>query len=200
MGRKSCLADWRLPRLVWLALGPLCLLIMGCGGIEDWWGSLWGAPNAGRATQTMYHMQRIAAGMAVCCAEERGWVQARGTRDVLGCVDTVLDVKDRMRETREVDGQITRAWIDSFGNPYRMSLTEDGFLLISLGRDGSRDESEEGEPRTQATYSLEADIVMRNGRFLRYPEFARYIQDVPFPANCGSRGVGRRDVKRGFHQ
>lgn len=58
---------------------------------------------------------------------------------------------------------------DGWGNPFRYEFEGDTYLLISFGRDGSKDAFEPYPEISESTYDFDDDIIYSNGIFIRYP-------------------------------
>lgn len=60
--------------------------------------------------------------------------------------------------------------LDPWGCPYRIAYRDDDWFLFSTGSDCTADVEDPREYREGAEQLFEADIVIKNGRFLKWPE------------------------------
>ena len=69
-----------------------------------------------------------------------------------------------------VKGNAAAAGIDGWGNPILISILGHDRFVVSCGACGQIDVNSVGEYREGGTQNYEADIVMKNGTFIRRPE------------------------------
>lgn len=59
--------------------------------------------------------------------------------------------------------------VDGWSHPFRYATLEDGYAIVSAGKDGTFDEPATGYARGTTT-QFDCDIVYSNGEFLIYPD------------------------------
>lgn len=116
-----------------------------------------GAVDSGRQKATMVTMRRAAGVVAVISRE------------------VPLSALAKLPEWRQLAASDKQAiGDDGWGNPILVAIQGNNRYVVSLGACGKCDVESVLSYRVEPTQSYEADIVMKNGLFIRYPEDVQY--------------------------
>ena len=114
-----------------------------------------GAMDRGREKQTMANMRTVAE------------IVASVRRDV------PLSPAGKLPEWQHaVASGTSAASDDGWGNPILVAIQDDDRYVVSFGACGKCDVESVLSYQAETTQDYEADIVMKNGRFIRYPQGA----------------------------
>lgn len=105
--------------------------------------------------RTMADMRSLGSALEAYATEHRGYPQA----DNIDALRPQLTPK-YMRQIPSVDG---------WAHPFRYATLENGYALVSAGKNGTFDEPPTGYTKGTTT-QFDCDIVFSNGEFLLYPD------------------------------